>query len=101
PRLASLATPSPYTTLFRSVPDQHGLRCRVELGHARDGRDDLVEPARVEQALVETVRRPVIAKIQPENVEAGTMGERAAREHVARDRKSTRLNSSHVKISYD
>src|SRR5690606_41360231 len=82
------STPFPYTTLFRSgragaaalparrraalgpVPADEELR--VELGFGRAGRG-----------------RPVVLPLDPRR-----------KRHEDRDRKSTRLNSSHVKISY-
>src|SRR5207302_8570150 len=90
----------PYTTLFRSIPvslrvrgQQHEMkRGRVQLGvpirhpprrdvglHPDDGRDG------VRAGLLVELDRPV---------QRAVIGDRQ------RDRKSTRLNSSHVKISY-
>src|SRR5690606_41901121 len=84
-RRTSRASSLPYTTLFRSsqVKEAHGDKERVEAdfvgGHPNQKREQ----------------------------EAGDPRRRAAhavnRRHLAlveRDRKSTRLNSSHVKISY-
>src|SRR2546429_2629418 len=66
----------PYTTLFRSVH-------RPEL---RDGLMALVdEQQRVARQVVEQARRGVPRRAPPQ---------------IARDRKSTRLNSSHRYISY-
>src|SRR5437868_13176075 len=72
----------PYTTLFRSVRPLHDPEHRplVEVGL---GENHLVGPHRVE--------------------DVGQVVDRAAEQrHVelAEDRKSTRLNSSHVSISY-
>src|SRR5690606_41710695 len=71
----------PYTTLFRSQPHAlHGqLQPRLLLGRS----------ARVGE-------RGVVA----DQVLGRDDGRFAAAADVARDRKSTRLNSSHVKISY-
>src|SRR5690606_41220333 len=87
----------PYTTLFRSgrtavrplplAGSQLRLRIEVPAVHAPT-------PARPRPS------RPgshVVADGGPEPAAAGGRPHRAAR---ARDRKSTRLNSSHVKISY-
>src|SRR5438874_5287430 len=65
----------PYTTLFRSVAD--------------------VPPERLDDGLERSGHELVAA---PEHHErAGRVG---LRRHFRRDRKSTRLNSSHVEISY-
>src|SRR2546430_8414510 len=70
----------PYTTLFRSPVGPHG-----------DRRADL-DPADVAVAHVRPDPRAV-------HEAEGDHG-RAGREGLARDRKSTRLNSSHSQISY-
>src|SRR5439155_19760603 len=84
------STPFPYTTLFRS-----------ERGPARGGGQVVVVPRPVEPQLVDV---PVEAAVQHVlgAVHAPGVAGRAARGHrrVDRDRKSTRLNSSHVAISY-
>src|SRR5207249_7903541 len=87
----------PYTTLFRSPERRHRdrgcpLRARVEGGGRR--------PARVE-ALgigVGTLACEVLVPVR----EREQVGERPRRPHSRDllDRKSTRLNSSHVSISY-
>src|SRR5690606_40058195 len=96
-RLPPPATPPlfPYTTLFRS-PNQLGAGHRdaehafrtghVVLGRDRDAgrRDGGPDRAAVERIPLRVVQRPDGMGIQ----------------HVPEDRKSTRLNSSHVKISY-
>src|SRR5690606_40461060 len=81
----------PYTTLFRSVVAVD-RRDRANLGLprivVRRGEDDLITgaPARGVQHL---------------NTVAALLGRRRQlRPRVRADRKSTRLNSSHVKISY-
>src|SRR5207302_9944799 len=84
----------PYTTLFRSGADvrEHGFE-QLE-------RVDAPEPQR---PAVEVCEDHVGLAARPE-----ALGEREAHfplepgrvEHASRDRKSTRLNSSHVKISY-
>src|SRR5690606_41035412 len=75
----------PYTTLFRSHARHHPLRAadrrrRRGLAGRRGQRAELSLPA---------ARRLRAAEGRPAPVELS-----------ARDRKSTRLNSSHVKISY-
>src|SRR5207302_2373463 len=81
------STPFPYTTLFRSLLDLEKAVARdyEALAHAvleRYGRlDGLLHNA----GLLGTLT-PIEAPV--------------ALEHGMRDRKSTRLNSSHVKISY-
>src|SRR5436309_5137627 len=82
----------PYTTLFRSAVDVERLRIlRVEQ------RDLLVPVERlVEVALFRVERRDRL-----DGLEIGRMRLQVTAEVVDRlDRKSTRLNSSHVKISY-
>src|SRR5206468_10976731 len=74
----------PYTTLFRSVLPQ-GVRA----SRSRPGRD-----ARRPGAAVRAARR-ACARGRAE-ADAGRAADRAA----GRDRKSTRLNSSHDQISY-
>src|SRR5207249_8394387 len=85
-------TPSPYTTLFRSPGDERAERDHLTVREVRElrgavdqrqadrrHRDDQAEPRAVEQRARQAV--PV------------------GDEHAV-DRKSTRLNSSHVSISY-
>src|SRR5690606_41250904 len=79
---------SPYTTLFRSV-----VRITPATGSAPG------EAARAER------RSPhhgqalrLLGRPRREGADTGDPGGRGVRPH--RDRKSTRLNSSHVKISY-
>src|SRR5207244_8746070 len=85
------ATLSPYTTLFRSDRDLGGP------GHA------LVAPDRAGRGAPVRLHRPLD---EPHRVRAVhrvghlRLGRRAAGP-AARDRKSTRLNSSHQTISYD
>src|SRR5690349_22933472 len=78
----------PYTTLFRSTAvhhrgwrvDDHGSadrRRRVELDHSRRGRDRVLP----------TQQRSGVRQLLTDRLRHG-------------DRKSTRLNSSHVEISY-
>src|SRR5690606_39392202 len=87
------STPFPYTTLFRSVLDPRvdsvgvGLQCRARR---------LVEPVLDALGVAADAERTQEAVVA-EGVGAEHLGERAP--HDA-DRKSTRLNSSHVKISY-
>src|SRR5690606_42113566 len=93
------ATLFPYTTLFRSAKDGDGAAQADAAGagggrgqHHRRGRGDVIRP---------------VVLAQPEHVEADLVGQLDRLQQVARplfgadeDRKSTRLNSSHVKISY-
>src|SRR5690606_41417920 len=80
----------PYTTLFRSrqdcfmaVPGMHGLVERMAL---QDWAQGFYDEART--------RYEYLAKL------SDGQGENQSLEDRVRDRKSTRLNSSHVKISY-
>src|SRR5690606_41932552 len=75
-RRPPISTLFPYTTLFRSVVAHQGGEL---LGQADSGADVLAQPA----GAVPAQHRPQLQRAEP-----------------APDRKSTRLNSSHVKISY-
>src|SRR5439155_26271701 len=91
--LLPLATPRPprstlfpYTTLFRSP---HGPQARALDLHERrvlgqPEAEDLGDP----------FGRPLLFPVEPRRVE------RDDQDHAELDRKSTRLNSSHVAISY-
>src|SRR5699024_12835617 len=82
----------PYTTLFRSLDDGR-LHRHEGAAVAFAGRDDADRTDRL--------RRP--ANRQPAFLQLADALERLAvgtRFDVSRDRKSTRLNSSHVSISY-
>src|SRR3989442_6677651 len=69
----------PYTTLFRS---------ESEVRLARQQYDALINYARRDDGLPAKIDRDRRAEMMPQSVIA------------TRDRKSTRLNSSHVRISY-
>src|SRR5690349_22424122 len=78
----------PYTTLFRSVELLDGIVAAGERVRRVRRRDviraaGIREDGRKSAPRSEQVRRYVVEE-----------------QHVARDRKSTRLNSSHVEISY-
>src|SRR3712207_8441559 len=78
----------PYTTLFRSgVFGERSPSVEEDVGGVidTDRRDDHV-------AIGTRVRRPETARVAAAHRHEG--------ERVARDRKSTRLNSSHANISY-
>src|SRR5690606_41090814 len=85
------STPFPYTTLFRSGELREVLGERL----ARHRQAVAVERAPVEQHLQHRRRAAdrveVFHDVLAARLEVGEQG---------RDRKSTRLNSSHVKISY-
>src|SRR5690606_41769493 len=83
----------PYTTLFRSLGAvllADAADDRVEIGSARAWLQRLVGELRVDRLL----ERRVVRDVRP-----GWFGRRFPF-LAERDRKSTRLNSSHVKISY-
>src|SRR5690242_20870470 len=84
------ATPFPYTTLFRSAQRLH-LPAPGEIGD-RDPADDLLVH-RAQDALKHRQRQ----RFGGGRVKGGD--DRALGD-VERDRKSTRLNSSHMSISY-
>src|SRR3712207_8753525 len=72
----------PYTTLFRSVARAAGRRRLPEVGDAQPGRGELLD-----------------LRLRARRVgDVGHLGAQPRRAH--RDRKSTRLNSSHANISY-
>src|SRR5438309_9057508 len=77
----------PYTTLFRSSEHRRGERPPTA--------DETLEG---EVADVERVRAPVEHLLDDELRRRGSMHEPVTRK--TRDRKSTRLNSSHSSISY-
>src|SRR5690606_41047301 len=88
----------PYTTLFRSQAAQRTLQQHVlEVRLVADGiaAAEHVE-LRLVVELVERRRREDLAQGRHEEVRVLVRGHHAD----ALDRKSTRLNSSHVKISY-
>src|SRR5207244_11908106 len=95
------STPFPYTTLFRSVDlHQHDdLLARVEKGDDRlksDARTgDRLRTARAELRGGRTRPWP-----EPEHLGVRRFAGRQRPRVEARDRKSTRLNSSHQIISY-
>src|SRR5690606_41201762 len=100
PRGPAGSAPFPYTTLFRSGAgvDERGrvLHRLHEVGHdglvEDDGHGPLgVEVARAHHAAIVVVADDDLAEAPLEVRPRGGQGE---------DRKSTRLNSSHVKISY-
>src|SRR5690606_40146004 len=93
---APQSTPFPYTTLFRSVyADAYRLRLIEALAH---------NYPRLQQLLGEeefsTVARSYLDEHPSRSVSVRWFGNRLAVHLGDRDRKSTRLNSSHVKISY-
>src|SRR5690606_41235387 len=90
-----LSPPFPYTTLFRSevqrAADSMNEICSIDID-TQLLRDD-------ERGRVELHHRPlgVVGAITPWNVPIALAAPKIA---TFQDRKSTRLNSSHVKISY-
>src|SRR5690606_39545288 len=89
-RRSSRSTLFPYTTLFRSLR-QHGRSRRGRGGGERRQRHLGRRVCAAGRGSAEGVRAP--------GGRAGVRGLAADRRPAA-DRKSTRLNSSHVKISY-
>src|SRR5256885_6185306 len=78
----------PYTTLFRSDRGRLGELARVDPAHR----------ARVTRVRAQLLRVP--ARVELPRGRAARRGPRAPRPRRFRDRKSTRLNSSHLVISY-
>src|SRR5690606_41182887 len=98
---APSARPFPYTTLFRSVTN--GLTWTHLTLNTEGGDGSLADPA-----VREAIGEGAVAHCR---IGEGAVADPAVREAIARgidrnaignavDRKSTRLNSSHVKISY-
>src|SRR5690606_40381976 len=93
--------PFPYTTLFRAGPARPRRRVAVRpaepLGALPQARDEVAGAER--QA---ALRLPVglVADAQLDGVDPGGDGQLVHDRFERVDRKSTRLNSSHVKISY-
>src|SRR5690606_41699232 len=77
----------PYTTLFRSDDAEERQRDDVHLRM----------PEEPEQVLVE--QRPAVGRVVDVRAD-DAVGRQAQQRGGQQDRKSTRLNSSHVKISY-
>src|SRR5690606_39304375 len=88
-RMHAVPTLFPYTTLFRSQQAQRGEAVAAggeEVGVAvRHPAGEVLPPERGECLL---------------DLSPGWLGRRGLRLRFGQDRKSTRLNSSHVKISY-
>src|SRR3712207_8141443 len=78
----------PYTTLFRSRQDVRGLVDRLLSEQLYDGGWNCEAPQRSTKSSFNTTICVLEALLEYE------------RASVARDRKSTRLNSSHANISY-
>src|SRR5437868_13043093 len=85
----------PYTTLFRSVYPE-GFDTRVEVGGLTAPLDGAARPGHFEGVTT------VVAKLfNMAGPDVAYFGQKDAQQAlVIRDRKSTRLNSSHVSISY-
>src|SRR5207247_11124211 len=91
---------SPYTTLFRSNADARAVAVAFANDLADSGTDGLQDERRlrdVDHALVLLAVRP--AAVCRSEVRSRRAEEQVRRRGV-RDRKSTRLNSSHEWISY-
>src|SRR5207302_11438688 len=99
-RHAASPTLFPYTTLFRSVSVEDGQHAAVRGGGQAGG-----DVHRLQRLVVSSRREKVDAHRELSRAEGRKMVARLVfvfgklrRQHG--DRKSTRLNSSHVKISY-
>src|SRR3712207_6928287 len=82
----------PYTTLFRSVPERRGVRVLLPDGNQAP------PPQRVDEGGDGSVRGA--GGRMPEAGDRGGGADGPALDPRRRDRKSTRLNSSHANISY-
>src|SRR5207249_5288518 len=100
-RSTSSSTSFPYTTLFRSALDERAAVAFAQ--HARDGIFELEPLTKDEggQARLLPLRAD-FANVRGQRIEGKQLPRVRAleRELELRDRKSTRLNSSHVSISY-
>src|SRR5690606_39891649 len=85
----------PYTTLFRSVGQQ-----RDQGGHVRLGRPRELEAAPPDDECVDHGPHCRQGSSPAVFGRLGPPDQVPLLRHARRDRKSTRLNSSHVKISY-
>src|SRR5690606_41939811 len=99
---ASVRSPAytlvPYTTLFRSDEANDGASALAKLRARRFGlviSDWAMEPMSGLELLQQMRADPDLAPLPFIMITAENRKER-----IAKDRKSTRLNSSHVKISY-
>src|SRR5699024_12719149 len=88
----SLCTLFPYTTLFRSRPD-----VEVVILEAADRIGGKLASADIAGVRVDVGAEALLCR-RPEGLDL--IDSVGLREHVVQDRKSTRLNSSHVSISY-
>src|SRR3712207_8765836 len=79
----------PYTTLFRSRQVLPSRVAEVDLRPVAVERRELL----VDELLRRRLRRELVRRREEEPLEVALLA-------VARDRKSTRLNSSHANISY-
>src|SRR5690606_41599131 len=87
-RVSRRFTPVPYTTLFRSVED------------TRAGRYPVRDEGEVGTQAVAHASLPMRRAIRSTTASCAATSSGSPGASGAKDRKSTRLNSSHVKISY-
>src|SRR5207249_12207348 len=93
-RRAPSSTLFPYTTLFRSVRDLDRIFLIFKRNHSCDGTEDLfASNPRIIIDVIKDCRFDVVAF-------GKLLRTTAAARQLGLDRKSTRLNSSHVSISY-
>src|SRR5207249_7757590 len=97
-RPAPSTTLFPYTTLFRSREEEDETRPRQLVAPHRDA-EGRVEASVLEQRLARD-ERDGVRRRRGEPGDAACVLPRRVEPQVVRDRKSTRLNSSHVSISY-
>src|SRR5947209_13144395 len=87
--LPPISTLFPYTTLFRSFIRSFSARAFVESGMIKVNKNDSEEFIKKQAT---EIRQMAINALPP--------GEDVTVQDIMKDRKSTRLNSSHANISY-
>src|SRR5690606_41577795 len=96
-RRTTRSTPCPYTTLFRSVAGAESRVMESQTGGNRMAEERMNRP---EESTGESSSPITFDKLKEDLVQVVQDLTVLLKESVGEDRKSTRLNSSHVKNSY-